>query len=822
VDGNQHRRENQKIGTDDLDHGTSDEIERLSIENFDRGSGSIVERTLFNNRLIFLLFCLLLTIFLGDRALHVRVSAVYNQMIPIHQPFIVNYLNHYQELQAQANAVEIAVTANKGTILDKNYLQTLQHISDDVYLLPGVDRPFMTSLWTPNTRWVAITAVGMSNGPVIDTMTYDGSPASLATVRQNILATGKVGTLVSNDFQSSMIYMPLLEINNLTGKPLDYGELARELNALRTKYNSQGVTLHIVGFAMIVGDMINDIGEILAFFALSVVIAAAFLFWYTRCIRSTLLVVLASTVAVIWQMGLLTLLGFALTPYSVLVPFLIFAIGMSHGAQKMNGVMQDIGRGADPLVAARATFRRLFLAGLAALICDMTSFAVLLIIQIQAIQQLAIIASIGVGILVITNLLMVPVMLSFTGVSKTAALRSLERTPSPGQSRKSHPIWNFLDLFTQRRWATAAVIFMVVLGIAGWAIGRNVQVGDLDAGAPELRPHSQYNADNAFVVGHFSTGNDTFIVMADTPAQGCMDYDMLETMDRMQWRLQQLAVVKSTDSVASFASGAMMFLTEGSPEWYGLEPNQNLLNEIDAQVPAALSNFECSFAPVYLSLTDHKAKSLQTVVDTLQNFIAQPENKASDFKFSLAGGNAGIEAATNIAIKQANRIMLFLVYAVVIVFCFVTFRSWRAVVCAVVPLTITSILAQALMVVLGIGVKVATLPVIALGVGIGVDYALYVLSIMLKNLQAGSSLSEAYYRTLLFTGRVVILTGITLATGVATWIFAPIKFQADMGLLLSFMFVWNMFGAMILLPSLAYFLLPERLFRKGGDLSSSR
>jgi predicted RND superfamily exporter protein len=267
--------------------------------------------------------------------------------------------------------------------------------------------------------------------------------------------------------------------------------------------------------------------------------------------------------------------------------------------------------------------------------------------------------------------------------------------------------------------------------------------------------------------------------------------------------------------VASFASGAMMFLTEGSPEWYGLEPNQNLLNEIDAQVPAALSNFKCSFAPVYLSLTDHKAKSLQTVVDAVQNFIDKPENKASDFKFSLAGGNAGIEAATNIAIKQANRIMLFLVYAVVITFCFITFRSWRAVVCAVVPLTITSILAQALMVVLGIGVKVATLPVIALGVGIGVDYALYVLSIMLKNLQAGSSLSEAYYRTLLFTGRVVILTGITLAAGVATWMFAPIKFQADMGLLLSFMFLWNMFGAMILLPSLAYFLLPERLFKKG-------
>jgi predicted RND superfamily exporter protein len=120
------------------------------------------------------------------------------------------------------------------------------------------------------------------------------------------------------------------------------------------------------------------------------------------------------------------------------------------------------------------------------------------------------------------------------------------------------------------------------------------------------------------------------------------------------------------------------------------------------------------------------------------------------------------------------------------------------------------------MVCLHIGIKVATLPVVALGVGIGVDYALYVLSILLKQMRAGASLSEAYYRTLLFTGKVVLLTGCTLALGVVTWVFAPIKFQADMGLLLSFMFVWNMLGALILLPSLAYFLLkPANVVRSG-------
>src|SRR5437879_6750036 len=109
-------------------------------------------------------------------------------------------------------------------------------------------------------------------------------------------------------------------------------------------------------------------------------------------------------------------------------------------------------------------------------------------------------------------------------------------------------------------------------------------------------------------------------------------------------------------------------------------------------------------------------------------------------------------------------------------------------------------------------VKVATLPLIALGVGIGVDYSLYVLSVMLARMRAGASLSDAYYHALLFTGKVVMLTGVTLAIAVATWAFSPIKLQADMGILLAFMFIWNMLGALILLPALACFLLPEGVF----------
>jgi uncharacterized protein len=786
----------------------------MDIADFDQNSGSIVERILFKNRAIFLLLCLFTTLFLGFEARHIKLNANFEDMIPTHQPFIVNFLHHYDDLQAQGNAVRIVVENNRGTVLDAHYLDVLQKINDQIYLLPNVDRAFMTSLWTPSTRWTAVTVDGIDSEPVIDP-TFQGTPEQLTVVGQNISKTGRIGELVSNDLTSSMIYVPLLDFDGLTGKPIDYGSLAKNLNRIRDQYSSQGVTIRIIGFALVIGDMVNGIGKILTFFAISALIASGMLFWFTRDIRSTLLVVSASFIAVIWQMGTLPLLGFSLTPYSVLVPFLVFAIGMSHGAQKMNGVMQDIGRGMHPLVAARHTFRRLFLAGFSALVCDAVSFAVLMTIHIDAIRQLALLASIGVAILIVTNLIMLPMALSYTGVSKTSGIRSLRNISKGYGERVNHPLWNFLDKFTTRRYAAISIIFAGILAVTGLYAGRNLQVGDLNQGAPELRQNSQYNKDNSYIINHYSTSSDTLVVMVDTPPDSCMTYPVLSTMNKLEWQLDQMPEVQSTNSAGSFASTLTMLMTENSPKWLSLTDNPSFLNNLAGYVPTSLANYSCSFDPLYVSLTDHKAATLTAVVNEVQSFIDNPAHQSPDFRISLAGGNAGIEAATNIVIKQANKEMLILVYATVVFFCFIVFRSWRAVLCAVLPLVLTSLLARMLMVWLGIGVKVATLPVMALGVGIGVDYALYILGIILKHMRAGATLSEAYHSTLLFTGKVVLLTGFTLAAGTVTWAFAPIKFQADMGLLLSFMFLWNMLGAMVLLPSLAYFLLPPRLFTKG-------
>lgn len=777
-----------------------------NVEDFDPRSGSLAERVFFNNRLIVVVTCLIITAVLGYQAMGLKLNAAFEKMIPTTHPYIINYLENKGQLAGLGNTLRIAVETRKGTIFDAEYLETVRRINDEVFLFPGVDRPYMKSLWTPATRWTGVTEEGFDCGPVIPG-DYDGSPRSLEQVRLNVERSGEIGQLVAANYQSSIVLLPLQEKDTVTGTRIDYHEFSLRLEELRQKYESETIKIHITGFAKVVGDLIDGLKQVLLFFAAAIAICTAVLYWYTRCARSTLLVVACSLVAVIWMLGLLPTFGFELDPYSVLVPFLVFAIGMSHGAQKMNGIMQDIARGTHKLVAARYTFRRLFLAGLTALMADGVGFAVLMIIDIKVIQDLAVTACIGMAALIFTNLVLIPILLSFTGVSAKAAQRSLkaEIADKSDPLHKKHAFWAFLDLFTGRKWATVAVMVAAVLGAAGFAASLQLKIGDTDPGAPELRPDSRYNRDNAFMATNYAASSDTYVVMVKTPQFHCAHYSTLLEVSALEWQLQQLPGVESTNSLAALARRSAAGMNEGSLKWYEVPRSQDMLNAIITRAPRELFNQSCDLLTVYVSLKDHKADTLDSVVQTFETLAAR--HNGAELRFLSAAGNAGIEAATNIVVKRANVQMLLLVYAAVILLAFITFRSWRAVVCAVLPLMLTSALCEALMVFLNIGVKVATLPVIALGVGIGVDYALYILTVTLARLREGMSLSQAYYKALLFTGRVVVLTGVTLGLAVATWTFSPVKFQADMGVLLAFMFIWNMLGALVLLPALACFLL---------------
>ena len=793
------------------------------LRDFDRNSGNLLERLVFNYRPLFMLLMALITVVLGYMAVtRLELRPSFEKMIPQSQPYIQNYLENRRSLRGLGNSVRVVVENTQGDIFDPGYLDVLKQVNDQLFITAGVDRVWMKSLWSPGVRWTEVTEEGFQGGPVMPG-TYQGTAADIEQLRQNISRAGIVGSLVASDFKSSMLIVPLLDTTSATGQGINYQQFSRLLEEqLRDRIEFGGDSaarkageegggqykVRVIGFAKLMGDLIDGLIQVMMFFALAVVTSLLIIYLYTRCVRSTLLVVGCSLIAVVWQLGIVAWLGYAIDPYSVLVPFLIFAIGVSHAAQKMNGIMQDIARGTHKLIAARYTFRRLFIAGVTALLADAVGFAVLMLIDIPVIQDLAITASIGVAVLIFTSLLLMPVALSYVGVGRKAAERALKIEIRADGHRGLGKLWDLLDRFTTRKWATGAVLLAALMGVGGFMVSLHLQIGDLDSGAPELRADSRYNRDNAYITSHYALSSDLFAVMVKTAPEGCLDYQTLILADRLAWELQQAPGVQATSSLVNAVRQITAGSYEGNPKLNSIKRNQDVLNYAAQQASVnspELFNTDCSLMPVIAYLKDHKAQTLDSVVAIADSFARA--NSTPQRQFLLAAGTAGIEVATNIVVREANRTMLLYVYAAVTLFCLITFRSWRATLVALLPLVLTSILCEALMVVMGIGVKVATLPVIALGVGIGVDYALYLLSVQLHYQRQGLSLGEAYRKAVAFTGRVVALVGITLAAGVVCWIWSPIKFQADMGILLTFMFLWNMLGALILIPALSYFLL---------------
>mgnify|MGYP005989469111 FL=1 len=775
--------------------------ESTTIEPEDGRLRPLLGTLLMRARLPLILLFAVATAFFAWQASQLQPDASFEKMLPTSHPYIQNFLKRQDELKGLGNSVRIIVESREGDIFTAEFQDLLKQITDEVFYVNGVDRAALQSLWTPNTRWMEVTEEGFVGGAVIPD-DYDGSERTLAKLRENVLKSGQIGRIVANDFQSTIIVAPLIEIDPNTGERLDYAQFSRDLEEMvRDKYQSDDISIRITGFAKLIGDLIEGATLVGLFFLVAFAITAVMLFLYSRCGWLTSAALLCSTVAVVWQMGLLKLMGMGLDPYSMLVPFLVFAVGVSHSVQIINRFGTFIYFKTSRIEAARLTFIRLSKPGFVALLSDGVGFFTLRVIDIPVIQELAVVAATGIAVLVLTNLLLLPLVLTYTGISN----RCVGYRATKENSRFAH--WRLLARVTRRGPALTVLGVCTLLFAGGLYYGQHQKIGDLDPGAPELRPDSRYNKDNAFLTANYSTSTDVFVVMASTGEQQCGSYEFISAVNYFQGVMETVPGVQSAMSLVDVSKLSIQGMNEGSPKWHETSRNRYILNNSLSSAPNMLRNTNCSMAPVILFLDDHKADTLDGVVAAVTEFA--DEHNSETLQFELAAGNAGVEAATNIVIREAQTKMLLWVYGVVIALCLINFRSLRITTCIIVPLMLTSVLGQALMAALGIGVKVATLPVIALGVGIGVDYGIYIYSSLQSYLRSGETLENAYFYALKSSGTAVAFTGLTLAVGVGTWMFSPIKFQADMGLMLTFMFFWNMIGALLFLPALAWLLSPR-------------
>jgi predicted RND superfamily exporter protein len=357
---------------------------------------NVIEATMFRKRVMVLVAFVLASIFLVFQASQIKLDAAFEKHIPLNHTYMKTYLE-YRENFGGANNVLISVCDTEGDIFNESFFGALKGVHDQLFFIPGVDRIQVKSLYSPSTRFVEIVEDGFAGGPVIPA-NFQPDSQGLAVVKANIEKAGIVGSIVADDYSCAMVKASLMDTDPQTGARLDTLVIAEQLEQqIRGKFEKDNISIHIIGFSKMVGDVAEGAKGVVAFFAIAIVITTLMVFWFCRSISLTLLPIACSLVAVVWQLGMLSTLGFGLDPMSILVPFLVFAIGVSHGVQMINSVSKLVSKGATSKEAAQMSFRLLLIPGGIALLSDTVGFLTLLSIDIGIIRELAITASLGVA-----------------------------------------------------------------------------------------------------------------------------------------------------------------------------------------------------------------------------------------------------------------------------------------------------------------------------------------------------------------------------------------------------------------------------------------
>ena len=840
-----------------------------------------LEDIVFRSRLIILGFFAAFTIYSGYYATQQKMTAGFEKQLPAGHEYIQTF-QEYRDRLFGSNRIIVVLKQREGVIWNKDYFSTYKDLTDALFYLPGVARHTLTSLWTPNSRYFEITEDGFVADDVIPgTITVDNldeqcvsrlKTASLATtcepalsiIENNVVRGGFVGRLVANDFSAAMVRAELLDLDVKTGERLNYFELAEKLESdIRAKFENDKYEVQIIGFAKLIGDIADGAGTVVQFFGVALILTIMSVYVYARSAVLTFLPLFCSLTSLVWQFGILKLLGYGLDPLAILVPFLVFAIGVSHGVQQINLITAEISKGSSSDEAARASFRGLLIPGSMALVTDLVGFGTLYFIPIQMIQELAITASIGVALKILTNLVMLPVMVSFFKIDDGFAARAAKARET--RIRIMQTIGNVAN----PKAAIVIVFLAIALFVTAFIQSQDRHVGALHAGSPELRKEARYNEDSRAIADKFALGLNLLTVIVETPTEECINYPYMKYLNEFSWYLRNVEGVSLVLSLPYVTRQSSAGFNEGNLKWQALPRNKYALVQSVAPIGTStgLLDEDCRLLTQLIFLEDAKATTIERVTKAVKTFRDEqpspvanlmvitdpPIRDASGYEFGiktdvvdngvnsalaitydveqdtpeslldalaarglkvtssevddvsirLASGNMGVQAAVNEEIEISELPMMMYVYLTIIALVILTYRDWRATIACCVPLTLATFMGYWFMEVLEIGLTVATLPVMVLAVGLGVDYAFYIYNRIQFHLSQGDDVTLSFKKTLNETGMAVVFTALTLAIGVSTWAFSALKFQADMGLLLAFMFMINMVMAVTVLPALA-------------------
>ena len=739
---------------------------------------------LYDYRLAASIVVILLTIFFAWEVKHLDISTRFSDLYPRNHP----YIKTFEKYPAFGSpfTVSLVVEVKKGTIYNSKTLQKIQEATRLVDLIPGVDHDQILSIASRKVKHVEATIGGIQAtnllvGPV------PSRPEEIAKLREKARFTGGVmGTLVSFREDAALIQATFIE--RLT----DYDVIFNAVNDIVKKLQDTDHEVHAAGQPMLTGWVYYYQKEMYVIFGLGLLAMGLFLVLHFRNVAGVITPLVVATVSSVWGFGFAGLLGYNLDPLIIVVPVLLVARALSHSVQMCERYFEIYNDVGDIRKACVESFVSLFPPGVVGIICDAAGLFIIAIAPIRLIEKLAYVCGLWSLSLVITAVVTTFLLLSYLPPPKNVEKIVLSA------GRKEGPLYrvfNFIALFSSTpRWSISTCVFFLVVTMASgwWAFHRSI--GDVNPGTPILWPDSPYNTAIRKINERFA-GFDVLQVVVEGKPESIKTSDGLNLMQSFQRHMELDPEVGATFSYSDQVSQVNRLFHGGFPKW-GVVPE----NDADSAMLFQLSmtggspgdydrlfNRDFSAGNVTVWYKDHRGETVERALRRATSFTnGNQSDRGGDLKVRLASGTIGLLGALNETIGNLEILTVLLISLVIFSVTSFIYRSLTAGLLLTVISNTAYLITSAIMYYLEIGLDVNTLPIGAVGMGIGIDYNIYLMSRMCEEHRKNPDYSKLIPASIFTTGKAIFFTATTMVVGIILWYFmSSLRFQAEMGLLLS-------------------------------------
>ncbi len=737
-------------------------------------------------------------------------------LLPQTHPYIKIH-KEFRETFGGANQLTMLLEVKKGDIFNQETLGKIKYVTEELLTIPGVDRFKILSLAHKKLSTFKYTSWGIESSYLMWPHIPE-TEAELRKLKSSIFSNLRYyGTFVSYDCKRSLITADFYE------EELDYRAIYQGLSDIRSHVEDDNHRLSIVGYPMeigIIGDMVDKVNYILLATAL---VIPVLLFMAYRSIWGMLLVPSAGIISGIWGLGFMAVMGYNLDPLIFVMPFLIALMAFRHSHQLYNRFYEEYLQHGDKITGAQTVIEQMFLPGLTSVITDAFGIAIVAIVPIPLLRNIAIACSFWSIITVFIGLILTPILLTYTPLSPPF-LRHMEKERLKEAERRGlanhFADWLGPWLITLRGRSIVIVLVLVILGFSYYWSERLI-VGDAEVGSNYLYPSSRYNRDSLQINKTHPLINPLYIVLWGEERDAVKSVKVLEDIHRFTDFMQGRSGAVGTQNIIQMLMGMNQAIHADDPKWYGFPDNEFAILQLFQQMVSAgdpgfvdrFLDYHDRFSNIVVLFKDKTGPTIKKAIDTAKEYITNYSNLSEEdaIVYRLAGGVIGVQAAINEVVAEKQLQTLLIALCGVFLFCAINFRSVKIGLILMLPLALSNFMAFAYMAIFQIGLSISTLPVSAAGIGMGVDYGIYLIARLEEESRRETSISleDALIRTIKTYGKSIIYIAGTLVIGLLVWMLSPLKFQAQMGLMLAVILFLNCLGAVFLVPVLTLLLRPR-------------